>query len=144
MKILLTILLIGFTWNVYADDVCLTGSWYSPERDGEGINIEVDVGEKDTIVSGFFYTYVSNNPNWYVFEGVIDNLTMYTGFKLSESPFKAVVREVGVAKITYVTDNLMIYSYNLNVGPDGKPCISQCSGEYIYTRLTQPIACEAE
>ena len=140
MKTLLAILLFGFTGNIFAIDACMTGAWYSPEREGEGINLEVGA-EK---LSGFFYTYYAENPHWFVFEGE-DNfmLNLYTGHKISENPFKSLVTKVGTAKVLPVTDNILVFAYELELNYEGKPCINPesraCYGEFVYTRITDPV-----
>ena len=55
------LVLMLFSMNVMALDICHSGSWYNPETDGQGFSIEVgnrfDNGKPQVVV--YYYTYDS-------------------------------------------------------------------------------------
>jgi hypothetical protein len=148
MKKLLAILLLAFSLNAVALDPCYTGSWYDPERDGEGLVIEV-LG--DTTLA-YFYTYSFHNSGqeWFLFQGDGAILDAFDTIKHSEDPFVAEVFDVGYAVIEPVNENeitfLHSYVLDLEVLSEENPspwCLHEaCTREYNYIRLTQPIDCE--
>lgn len=144
MKFLLAIALLIFAQSSFGLDRCMTGSWYDPERDGEGINIEVLEGQ----TFGYFYTYGLNNHKvWYLFQGKDDrNLTMYGTLKTSEDPFKAAEYDVGTASIRVFDEDFMLFEFQLrtDLSEDNahKFCLANyCEGKYLYERITTPIPC---
>lgn len=139
MQRLLVILgLFLFSMNVQALDSCMTGSWYSPDRDGEGINIEV-MADTELI---YFYTYRNQKQVWYV---VIDG-AIYTTRKRSEEPFEVDSFDIGSAAIEVHDNDNITFVYKLDIDIDRNAaipwCLTQCFGEYEYVRLTQPVACQ--
>jgi len=140
MKYLLAILL-AFPTTLIALEVCMTGSWYDIKRDGEGINLEVL--SKDRAI-GYFYTFGAELGRvWYVMDGDGHDFDLYASVKKSDKPFIADIEPVGAASIKVVDDNLMIYSFVLDIDVDKPPwCLDgYCSGTYIYDRLTAIVPC---
>ena len=146
-KFLLSIVIMLFSVNAFALDACHAGAWNDVKRVGEGIAFEVN--PKTDEVNGFFYTYdTDNSPFWYVLLGPEDNMLMYGGAKLTEEPFEAFIRPMGVAQILSVSDDLLVFAFDLSLKTDFRPCEEKkgdtCSGEFVYHRITQMIICETE
>ncbi len=139
MQRLLVILgLFLLSMNVQALDSCMTGSWYAPDRDGEGISLEV---LEDRTVA-YFYTYRNQKQVWYI---IVDG-TAYTTRKRTEEPFGVDVFDVGSASIVAHDNDNMTFTFKLDLDLDRNAaipwCLTQCFGEYEYVRLTQPVACQ--
>lgn len=145
MKAFILSVLLMISMPLMAMDACFTGSWYSPDRSGEGITLEV----LDNKTVGYFYTYGSEGRAWYALvEGDSENiLTMYGTAKVSEIPFSVSTFDVGTASITAIDSDTLKFSYSLVIDIDNVDvnpwCLSGfCKGDYKYARLTQPIPCE--
>ena len=139
MKTILTVILLMLSANVFALERCHVGAWNDLDRVGEGIAFEVNPQTDE--VNGFFYTYNKTKPTWFLLLGAPDDITMYDGRKSSESPFKAKVAPVGKAKVLSVSDDILVFAFNLDINFDGQPCFGNCGGEYVYHRITQMIDC---
>ncbi len=136
MKAVLAGILLMLSGSAFALDKCYNGPWYSPERSGEGIFLTVT----DDTVAGAFYTYLIGEPFWTVFAGDPNKpMVMYTGQKVSEFPWKANVYELGFADVLPVTPDLIIFTWHLDILPDGKFCLGQCDGQYVYTRSVPAV-----
>lgn len=143
MKAFLLAALLLISTPLMALDSCLSGSWYTPDRVGEGITLEIAENQ----VVGYFYTYGSAERAWYVLAGDNDNniLTMYGTSKISEKPFAVFQSKVGTAVVTEIDSDNINFSFDIVLDiDDANPwCLSGfCKGAYKYTRLTQPIPCE--
>lgn len=147
----LLVLLFGlfFTPNAYALDACMSGSWSSPQRDGEGIVVEAL--EEQVLV--YFYTFASSGTSWYLMlgdqqEGELDaiQLTMKQAVLISNNPFAASIFDVGKAVIAAVDDKTLQFYFDQKndiVDGGGVWCLSdRCSGDFEYTRITGLIPCE--
>ena len=138
MRYVLAGILLLLSGSVFALDSCITGSWFDPERDGEGINIEVL--EDKTLV--YFYTYRNQKQVWFI---SVDNV-VYTTRKKTEDPFSVDVFEVGSASIVAHDNDSLTFRFKLDIDIDRNAaipwCLTQCFGEYEYVRLTQPVACQ--
>jgi hypothetical protein len=143
MKALLTALLAGLllvcTPLLFADqsvDPCYTGSWYDPENPGSGVNVEV----LETAVVVYFYRA---EGTWFVLQGDDDGLEAY-------QPWGDGIENVGDGYFAPVDNDTAAFGYDLLLDLEraapGLPipwCLrSDCSGEFEYTRLTQPVPCE--
>ncbi len=138
MRYVLAGILLLLSGSVFALDSCITGSWYSPERDGEGINIEV-LEDGDLL---YFYTYRNQKQVWFVsIDGVI-----YTTRKGSKEPFSVDTFEVGTSLIEVHDNDNLTFTFKLDLDIDRNAaipwCLTQCYGEYSYERLTQPVKCQ--
>jgi len=150
-KILLTIVLLLFSFPAFAVFDCQSGSWFDEERSGEGANVEV---LNDTVLA-YFYSHSAFGQEWFVLQGprpVGDTVlfTVHDVVKLSEDPWEIISQEVGVASIEFIGEDALIFSFNysLDLNRLGEEDIvtpwclhEQCSGEFLYTRLTRPIPC---
>jgi hypothetical protein len=127
---------------------CDSGSWYDPDRAGEGINLEVT----DSTVVMYFYTYSEGSHAFYV--GVGDNddelveLTLYETVPGSLLEFPKEELEVGTAFVEK-EEGFLLWSYHLSLDADKVDnghlpyCVGfHCDGEFVYERLTQPVACQ--
>ena len=138
MKLLIALLLFSSSAMTAELPACYTGAWYDAERVGEGMFLEVLDGD---VFTGSFYTYHELTPDWFIFEGIKNDLVLSTGRKISENPFKIVEHKVGVGSILPVTDDLFIFTWKKDIDYWGKPCLSQCDGQMVYTRITSPVKC---
>lgn len=147
MKFLLTFLLAIFSLNAMALDKCMSGSWYDPQRDGEGINVEVDA---TNMTVAYFYTFDRNESKaWYTLLGD-GYLAMFDTFKVDDKylEFRTETQLVGSAILEPLTPDAMYFIYQFDLEyKDGKKyeCVTtpdfSCNGRYLYRRLTQPIPC---
>ena len=146
-KVLIAILALLFAADAYALETCDTGSWYDPDRAGEGINLEVTEG---TVVM-YFYTYAEGSHAFYVGVGENDDelveLTLYETVPGSLLEFPKEELEVGTA-ILEKEEGFLLWSYHLSLDADSLGnghlpyCVGfHCDGDLIYERLTQPVAC---
>ena len=132
-----------FASPAVAVDECLTGSWYDTSTaDGRGIDIQVLPNDR---VAGYFYTWYGVNRELFliVSNDVAEATVTFDGYQsLIDSTYR-----VGTAWIDVVDDNHIIFSHSWkhdhhNVDNTMRWCFSDCTAEYEYTRLTQPIPCE--
>lgn len=144
MKALLAGLLFLLSFNLQAFDTCLSGNFYDPERDGEGIQLEM-LGD---VTAGFFFTHGSRGTVWYALlaSDGSGELDMYGMDKLSEYPFKTRSLITGNATIGFVDEDTLKFSYSLEFDIDRNANIPWCMhggcvGKHLYTRLTQPFPC---
>lgn len=144
MRKLLSLLLLLFSFNVFAMDRCMTGSWYDPDFVGQGVNIEVN---SDSLVVAYLYAFVEKRQTWWSMVG--DRfLTMETTVLLDDEDYVSKTLDVGVAEFEVITDDVIYFQYRLLVDVDPftnepKLCLADyCSGEYLLKRLTQPIDCD--
>jgi hypothetical protein len=139
----------AFIGNAQALDKCMTGAWYDPARDGEGI--ELTVLDEDTIY-GYFYTFRYDRTEWFSMLGGHDflaaDMRVYRTVKNEASHFDATVWDVGSASVDLVTQDHIVFTFHLNLdlydGTEGGTpwCLhGGCNRQYEYVRLTQPIAC---
>jgi len=131
-----------FTTAVLAVEQCHTGSWYDPNRNGEGINIEF----LDGLVVGYIYTFDNHGKQiWFTMLG--DKiLTIETTVVVDDVDFLTKTVDTGVAEIDMITDNVLVFRYNLLLTHNGDGDFylcddPSCKGERVYERLTQPIPC---
>jgi len=119
----------------------MTGSWYAPERDGEGINIEVLEG----VVVAYFYRPDHSNQRWYNMLGDRpegDNiwLDVYQSIGIND------IHWVGDALISITGNDSIVFSYDfrydLTLEGDGLPWCLGCRDTFSYVRITQPIPCD--
>lgn len=136
MKFVLAIILMAIGLNAQASDPIVTGSWYNPDRDGEGISLEVDVG--------YFYTYGIRGQSWYVLQKVTpDKFIMWRPANLNEA-----AANVGTATVDVIDNDTIIFSYRLALDLDKRGlafphCLGgHCSGVYEYIRQTHLMECE--
>jgi len=148
MRIFVLVLFLGISFQVAALEKCMSGAWFDPERNGEGMVLEI----LDEQTLGYFYTYGSEGRAWYVMLGEdalpdVELLTIYGTAKVSNIPF--VVREfdVGSAFISVIDNDSIRFKYDLVLDVDRDAAIPWClagfcEGDYTYQRLSQPIPCE--
>jgi len=66
---------------------CITGSWFLPERDGEGYNIEIIGSELDPDLLAYFYTYDdAGNQMWLVGAGEVNGDTAVVPVEVLSGP----------------------------------------------------------
>ena len=136
--------LLSLTINTaQALDNCMTGSWYDPERDGEGINIESD----GDVTIAYFYTFNRSDKSvWYTMVGGT-YLAMYDTFKVDDEfkDFRTETKLVGTASLEPLGFNNIYFQYEFDLEyKNGVKyyCVGEiCKGSYLYRRLTQPIPC---
>jgi len=151
MKILLFFigLLLFSTVNAAPIGVCHSGSWYSPDRVGEGISLEV---LEDQVVL-YFYTYRDGDKDWYIMQGARTTTSAVsleifaTEFEAKE-PFTVDVYDVGDAVVEIIDDNTLSFEFvhTLDIQLPGTfPfCLAdRCTGVHEYIRLTSIVDCEA-
>jgi len=147
MKTLLIVILLLISPSLHALDECMSGAWFDPERNGEGIVLEVL--EEQTL--GYFYTYGSQGRAWYVMLGEealpdVELLTIYGTQLVSNIPYKVREFEVGSAFITVIDNDSIQFKYDLVLDVDSGNAIPWCmagfcEGDYEYKRLTRPVPC---
>jgi hypothetical protein len=142
MKALLISLLLMLSTSVFAVEQCHTGSWFNPDRNGEGINIEFN----DGLVVAYFYTFDQDGQQvWYTMVGDRVLTIETTVIVEDESDFITKTVDSGVADIEIITDNVLVFKYNLILDNDGDEFFlcegDQCKAERVYERITQPIPC---
>lgn len=148
--LMMAILLLLFTPQAVAlDDVCAAGSWYAPERNGEGIVI--DVTEK--YVAVYFFTHDGNGRDWFLAVGDRSlnkelaevRLDVYETMLLSNVPYETVEYKVGRAWLDFVDIDNLDFSYELtnDFDAEGGWCLHVfCKGvEFGYVRPSEPIFC---
>ena len=143
-KFLIVILLLLFTTPAMALDKCMLGSWYDPDRSGEGINLQV-VGEITVI---HFYTFNYNDDEtWFILLG--DRIfTMSSLVKIpDDDEFLTKEKLVGHAEIEYVSNNAIYFQFKQDlIYENGRAyeCNHEtCEGRFLYKRSTEPsIPCE--
>jgi hypothetical protein len=135
----ITVLFIG---PVYAIENCMTGSWFNPAIDGEGINIEV-TNEK---VVGYYYSWYVER-DLHTFQGDNDHpyevsLYAYTAVLRSGALKNEWVGDVVIEAIDADTLRFMfLWKFDFHSTSSIPWCFTGCSGNIEYTRLTQPVAC---
>jgi len=148
LKAILVTLLLTLSTSLVALDKCITGSWFIPETNYRGINVEVL--DNTTVVYMYTYNFFDETEqNWLLFQGNPDDLSIYDTVPFGTDP---ILYKIGKGKITQISNNLIELQYSLTLNLDllnneerpGTPwCLdSRCSATAVYTRLTQPIACE--
>lgn len=135
-------LLFLFSSGAMAIEACHTGSWYDPDRDGEGVNIEVI----DGITVAYLYTFDhEDRPSWYTMLGD-QYLAMYqTVVVPDKTEFITKTQPVGVAQFELLTDDIIYFNYLIDIvykdGLKYECNYDRCKGSYVYRRITQPIPC---
>ncbi len=133
--VLMLVGLFGIVGSAQSFDACMTGSWYDPDRDGEGINIEA----LDEVVIVYFYRPLTTGNHWYTFIGNrVDGpvpLDMY-------DTILAGTYKVGEAVIEQLDENTLAFEYLQLLNEGGQPWCIGCIGSFEYIRLTTPISCE--
>jgi hypothetical protein len=117
-------------------DECMTGSYYDPANPGEGVNVEV--GDDYTIA--YFYKF---DGTWVAFHGDREGaLDAYQNRGEGASL-------VGEGALEVVDENTVALSWDLLLDirylSAARPipwCLhSECEGDVVFERLTQPIPC---
>jgi len=144
MKYFIALVLTLFMSTAGAFDACMSGSWFDPDRNGEGITLEA---LPNGGVLGYFYTYGSQGRAWYVMTGD-DTLAIFGTVKHSNDPFGVVESEVGTATVTTINAQALQFTYDLVLDVDRQAAIpwclgNHCSGSHTYTRLTWPVGCSS-
>ena len=142
-KLLLILGALLLSTNLWAIDSCHTGSWYDPDRAGEGITIEV-IGDVTVV---YFYTFDRwDDQVWYTMIGD-RRLVMYSSLIIPDDDeffTKQVI--VGDADIEILTDDVIFFNYDRALeyfNGDLYSCVGDiCKGSYVYRRITQPIPCD--
>lgn len=116
---------------------CYTGNWF--ETPGEGIALDVVDAER---VVGQFYGYAVDGRNrWFTIDaGPSGRGTLYTtdaGMNL---------QNIGAFSLDFIDRDTLLFVFDISINIDGQNywCLntSQCKGERVMTRLTQPVDCE--
>mgnify|MGYP000620660412 CR=1 FL=1 len=145
MKAVLAAIMLLVSVNAMALDACMTGSFYDPEQEGFGINVEAHQG----FTAAYFYTFDKNlRPIWFVMVGK-EVLTMsVTAVVKDNDVFITKELDVGVAEIVPLADGLIRFRYSLIAEYDvdrGALVLCRgdhCEGDYLFRQLTIPIACK--
>ena len=130
--------LFGIVGSAQAMDQCMTGAWYSPDKDGEGIELTV----LDDSLYGYLYTYKGTSPDWYVFAGPFgkNKVNLYKPIKTS-NPWKATVHEVGTMGYDVIDDNHITFTMKLQMDlwrdVTFPLCLLDCTRVFEYERLTE-------
>ena len=130
--------LLGIVGSAQAIDECMSGAWYAPDKDGEGIELTV----LEDSLYGQVYTYHFNSPEWYVFSGDMedDSYTLYKTIKTSD-PWKATVLEVGKMSLDVFDRDHIIFTMKLQMDlwrdVEFPMCLSDCVTVFEYERLTE-------
>ena len=115
----------------------ITGSWYDPERDGEGYNIEIVGSSLDPQLLAYFYTYDGGgNQMWLVGAGPVNGDTAVVPVQVTSGPVFGddydkddVIREdwgTLTFKFSSCTAGSVMYNSNMGFG----------SGTVNFIRLT--------
>lgn len=138
--------LVLFSINANALDRCYSGSWSDSQREGEGINIEMN----DGVIVAYFYTFdVEGRQVWFTMLGE-SVLTMMTTVLLDDVDFITKTVDTGVAFIEPITANAIRFRYQhiiewLPVEQEMVICKGDhCKADRLYKRITQPIACGSQ
>lgn len=134
-----------FSTSAMAIDECFTGSWYDAEaNDGRGLDFQVLANEQ---IAGYFYTWYGAERDLFLVagssEGGGDNLWL-SGYQ----SFYGGEMYAGTATISVVDNDTILFTHTWkydarNTDSTMRWCLnSTCTGEYEFTRLTQPIPCE--
>ena len=135
--IVLLALIIGSVRSASAYDPCMSGSWHDPTVQSEGIDLQV----LDNGVSAKFYSYgeKGNNLRWFYMnfdaDGMADVGTVKN--KISRDPQK-----VGRATFDVISQDEILILIDLTIDIDTPPWCLGCKKTLLYTRLTQPVACD--
>lgn len=135
--VVLLAIVFGSIRTASAYDSCMTGSWHDPTVESEGINLEV----LDNGVLAYFYSYnkTGNALRWYymVFndEGRASVGTVKN--KIDRNP-----QNVGSATFDVIDQDNILILIDLNIDIDNPPWCLGCERTLVYTRLTQPVACD--
>jgi len=143
LKALIVVGFLMFMQSAFALKPCHIGSWYDPDRKGEGINIEVINGLK----VAYFYTFDDDGDQvWYTMIGE-EIMTIMTTIKIyDDKQFITKTVDTGVAILEALTNDVIRFKFDRIIEyNEGYPEVCEgdtCSGEYIYRRITQPVPCE--
>lgn len=118
-------------------DVCMTGSWHDPTVETEGVNLEV----LDAGVLVYFYSYAEtgNGLRWYYMLFDADGKSTIGTVKNKASRDAL---EVGYATFDVISKDEILIMMNITVDIDAPPWCLGCERTLVYTRLTEPVACE--
>lgn len=154
MRLAILLLIINIlTTPAFALDRCLSGSWYEPFTEGEGINLEIS----DELVVGYFYTWKDGFRDMYTLTGYnetdasnapwFDEFVTLTGHASFLLDGLHQTFQVGHAAIEVLSDDILIlaWEWEADWGDSDTPipqCTRyECSGVRVMLRLTQPIEC---
>lgn len=146
MKTLMLIVLLLMAAPAIALDRCMTGSWYDPDVQHEGLVVEV----LPEVTVAYWYTFQFFDAlaqNWLVFQGPPHALAAYDVLPYAGG---SDLYEVGVGELLALDENTLLFAFDMDLNldittPDTVTpwCLHVgCAGVYTLTRLTQPIICE--
>ena len=148
MKTLLMTVLFMVSGSVFALDECFTGSWFDPDRVGEGINVEVN--KDGALTVAYFYTFDKRGRQiWYSMIGE-ETLVMESTVVVDDVDFITKTVDVGTAAVEPITNDVMVFGYVRLIEWNpirkeftlcDKEADDTCEAIHVYRRLTQPIAC---
>lgn len=135
---ILSILLVIVVSTARADiDPCMTGSWYDPTVESEGVNLEV----LDNGVLAYFYSYAEtgNGLRWYYMLFDADGKAAIGTIK---SKADRNPRDIGRATFDVISQDEILILMNITIDVDAPPWCFGCERTLVYTRLTQPVPCD--
>jgi len=144
-----------FAGNAVALDSCVTGSWYSPERSGEGISIEVT----DDLIVAYLYTYGTNWDYWsgakaygkqfFIAVGANDGSSLSIHETITTPEWPKPQLNVGDMTLEMDEEGRLLVALDISLDADRMldpntaiPWCIGCSSDLVLNRLTQPIPCE--
>jgi len=149
IRFILSLVLIFFSANAFSQDLCMSGSWYDTERDGEGIHLQI----ADTFLYGYIFEHRPGGMEWFTFladrteDTIADDYmiaTLYRTVKLSESPYSSYSYPVGTVDMDFIDSGHITFvkdiKYDLMKLHDPNVsipwCLAGCTKTYEYVRLT--------
>lgn len=137
MKAFLLSILLMFSGSAMAFDSCMTGSWYEPATNGEGLNVEV-------LTNGKVVAYFYKSDEWFAMSGPSEDGLADLRMLSTRGPGTE-AREVGSASVLVVDNNTIIFDWYVEFDfaktGTGIPWCIGCYGTREMTRLTEVIPC---
>lgn len=126
MKILFPVMFLFFWSSISAQALPeYSGSWYNPDQNGHGLNIEVIDSQRSI---AYWYTYnIMGNPVWWLLDGVnIDNRIEFIAYEFMGmywgdwNPAGKIRTEVGTVTVEFIDCLTANLTYTLGYFGDGE------------------------
>jgi hypothetical protein len=137
-KVILAIALCA-SFSAHALDTCLSGSWFNPERSGEGMDINIT----EDVVVAYWFGHLDGTA-WFVAVGPNDGAKVQLDIyqTLEGGDEKIIEDKIGEMQISHDEFMLIDYQLHLDLRQLGAEniaipwCLSQfCSGSWQYSSL---------
>lgn len=145
-RVLLSLLLLLAAGSAYGLDKCMSGSYYNPDKNGQGFDLQVS----DETIVVYFYGYAGKSHYWFLGNGANQNseeiyLAAYETSKDDDG--EVWYPKVGDMTIfTWEDSAKLTISWNFKYDLD-RPiaipwCNSMCKGDETVVALFRPLDCE--